>query len=212
MIHRIKMFQSYWHLKNFRSHNDLDLGYTCLGLKSAHLPSLWGTRIQRHTHKSPMKYLINRIPSNTDKFYFSYIDYYRKVLSLQKDKLFISFPKYAFFYVWHHGYLLHLKSYIRVKGIILYTSIFLLVVSDIEGGSSTVGGGKLQRAISCESVASDSSVLEMQPDAPKIGQLEFGLEYDRYFCSFFNIICFPIKSKRPAHDIFPILSMISRLQ
>ena len=49
MIHRIKMFQSYWHLRNFRSHNDLDLGYTCLGLKSALLPSLWGTRIQRHT-------------------------------------------------------------------------------------------------------------------------------------------------------------------
>lgn len=36
------------------------------------------------------------------------------------------------------------------------------------------------RAESCDSVASDSSVLEMQPDMPKIGQLEFALEYDRY--------------------------------
>lgn len=38
----------------------------------------------------------------------------------------------------------------------------------------------IRRAESCESVASDSSVLEMQPDMPKIGQLEFALEYDRY--------------------------------
>ncbi|XP_046338642.1 synaptotagmin-12-like [Haliotis rufescens] len=37
----------------------------------------------------------------------------------------------------------------------------------------------IRRAESCESVASDSSVLEMQPDMPKIGQLEFALEYDR---------------------------------
>lgn len=37
----------------------------------------------------------------------------------------------------------------------------------------------LKRAESCESVASDSSVLEMQPDMPKIGQMEFALEYDR---------------------------------
>ncbi|CAH1797212.1 unnamed protein product [Owenia fusiformis] len=37
----------------------------------------------------------------------------------------------------------------------------------------------LQRAVSCESVASDSSVMELQPELPKIGQLEFGLEYDR---------------------------------
>lgn len=38
----------------------------------------------------------------------------------------------------------------------------------------------IRRAESCDSVASDSSVLEMQPDMPKIGQLEFALEYDRY--------------------------------
>ena len=37
----------------------------------------------------------------------------------------------------------------------------------------------LQRAMSCDSVASDSSILDVEPDAPKIGQLEFGLEYDR---------------------------------
>ncbi|ELT99116.1 synaptotagmin 12 [Capitella teleta] len=36
----------------------------------------------------------------------------------------------------------------------------------------------LQRAGSCESVASDSSVMQLEPEAPKIGQLEFGLEYD----------------------------------
>ena len=38
----------------------------------------------------------------------------------------------------------------------------------------------LKRAESCDSVASDSSVLEMQPDMPKIGQMEFALEYDRW--------------------------------
>ncbi len=37
----------------------------------------------------------------------------------------------------------------------------------------------LQRAASCESVASDSSVMDIEPEAPKIGQLEFGVEYDR---------------------------------
>ncbi|KAK6168856.1 hypothetical protein SNE40_020028 [Patella caerulea] len=37
----------------------------------------------------------------------------------------------------------------------------------------------IRRAESCESVASDSSVLEMQPDMPQIGQLELALEYDR---------------------------------
>ncbi|XP_062611435.1 LOW QUALITY PROTEIN: synaptotagmin-12-like [Saccostrea cucullata] len=37
----------------------------------------------------------------------------------------------------------------------------------------------IRRAESCDSVASDSSVLEMKPDMPKIGQLEFALEYDR---------------------------------
>ena len=34
--------------------------------------------------------------------------------------------------------------------------------------------------MSCDSVSSDSSVLEIEPDVPKIGQLEFGVEYDRY--------------------------------
>ena len=37
----------------------------------------------------------------------------------------------------------------------------------------------LQRAMSCDSVASDISVMELEPEAPKVGQLEFGLEYDR---------------------------------
>ena len=37
----------------------------------------------------------------------------------------------------------------------------------------------LQRAMSCDSVTSDSSILDVEPKAPKIGQLEFGLEYDR---------------------------------
>ncbi|KAI0208750.1 hypothetical protein LSAT2_006546 [Lamellibrachia satsuma] len=37
----------------------------------------------------------------------------------------------------------------------------------------------LQRAMSCDSMASDSSILDVEPEAPKIGQLEFGLEYDR---------------------------------
>ena len=40
-------------------------------------------------------------------------------------------------------------------------------------------GGGIRRAESCDSVASDSSVLDMQPDMPRIGQLEFALEYDR---------------------------------
>jgi len=38
----------------------------------------------------------------------------------------------------------------------------------------------LQRAVSCDSIASDISVMELEPEAPKVGQLEFGLEYDRY--------------------------------
>ncbi|KAK2180067.1 hypothetical protein NP493_457g01048 [Ridgeia piscesae] len=42
----------------------------------------------------------------------------------------------------------------------------------------------LQRAMSCDSVASDSSILDVEPDAPKIGQLEFGLEYDREVSEF----------------------------
>ncbi|GFN75580.1 synaptotagmin-12 [Plakobranchus ocellatus] len=40
-------------------------------------------------------------------------------------------------------------------------------------------GHGIRRAESCESVASDSSVLDMQPDMPRIGQIEFSLEYDR---------------------------------
>ncbi|KAK3576052.1 hypothetical protein CHS0354_036331 [Potamilus streckersoni] len=47
------------------------------------------------------------------------------------------------------------------------------IASDLEFGQG------IRRAESCDSVASDSSVLEMQPDMPKIGQLEFALEYDR---------------------------------
>ncbi|KAL5009668.1 hypothetical protein ScPMuIL_011973 [Solemya velum] len=47
------------------------------------------------------------------------------------------------------------------------------VASELEFGQG------IRRAESCDSVASDSSVLEMQPDMPKIGQLEFALEYDR---------------------------------
>ncbi|GAB1607817.1 synaptotagmin-12-like [Argonauta hians] len=37
----------------------------------------------------------------------------------------------------------------------------------------------IKRAESCESVASDCSVFDMQPEMPKIGQLEFALEYDK---------------------------------
>ena len=48
-----------------------------------------------------------------------------------------------------------------------------ITASDVEFG------GGIRRAESCDSVASDSSVLDMQPDMPKIGQLEFALEYDR---------------------------------
>ncbi|KAL3881959.1 hypothetical protein ACJMK2_028341 [Sinanodonta woodiana] len=47
------------------------------------------------------------------------------------------------------------------------------IASDLDFGQG------IRRAESCDSVASDSSVLEMQPDMPKIGQLEFALEYDR---------------------------------
>lgn len=46
----------------------------------------------------------------------------------------------------------------------------------------------LQRAGSCESVASDSSVMQLEPEAPKIGQLEFGLEYDRCVCARTEIV------------------------
>lgn len=53
----------------------------------------------------------------------------------------------------------------------------MLVVHITVSEVSEIGHG-LQRAMSCDSVASDSSVLEMQPDMPKMGQLEVGLEYD----------------------------------
>ena len=46
------------------------------------------------------------------------------------------------------------------------------------------GTPRLQRAMSCDSISSDSSVLEIEPDVPKIGQLEFGVEYDRYLFLF----------------------------
>lgn len=52
-------------------------------------------------------------------------------------------------------------------------------VSNASIGSEVEIPQGLRRAESCESVASDSSVLEMQPDMPKIGQMEFALEYDR---------------------------------
>ncbi|ESO85028.1 synaptotagmin 12 [Lottia gigantea] len=48
---------------------------------------------------------------------------------------------------------------------------------DESARSSPVSG--IRRAESCDSVVSDSSVLEMQPDMPRIGQLEFALEYDK---------------------------------
>ena len=51
--------------------------------------------------------------------------------------------------------------------------MFIISASDYE---PTHG---LQRAMSCDSVASDISVMELEPEAPKVGQLEFGLEYDR---------------------------------
>lgn len=40
-------------------------------------------------------------------------------------------------------------------------------------------GQGIRRAESCESVASDCSVFDMQPNMPKIGHLEFAVEYDR---------------------------------
>jgi hypothetical protein len=58
-----------------------------------------------------------------------------------------------------------------------YDFQFLFQIN-IKGSEVEIPQG-LKRAESCESVASDSSVLEMQPDMPKIGQMEFALEYDR---------------------------------
>ncbi|BFZ09570.1 hypothetical protein BsWGS_12609 [Bradybaena similaris] len=56
--------------------------------------------------------------------------------------------------------------------------------SPVSVGNSSIAsdldlGQGIRRAESCDSVASDSSVLDMQPDMPKIGQIEFALEYDR---------------------------------
>ncbi|CAL1535390.1 unnamed protein product [Lymnaea stagnalis] len=56
--------------------------------------------------------------------------------------------------------------------------------SPVSVGTSSIAsdldlGHGIRRAESCDSVASDSSVLDMQPDMPKIGQLEFALEYDK---------------------------------
>ncbi len=42
------------------------------------------------------------------------------------------------------------------------------------------GSPRLQRAMSCDSVSSDSSLVDIESDVPRIGQLEFGIEYDRY--------------------------------
>lgn len=54
---------------------------------------------------------------------------------------------------------------------------FYFVASDVDASNLT-------RAESCDSIASDSSVLEMAPEMPKIGQLEFALEYDRCLIHF----------------------------
>lgn len=56
---------------------------------------------------------------------------------------------------------------------------FQINVSLLFSASDAEFSHGIKRAESCDSVASDSSVLEMQPDMPKIGQLEFALEYDR---------------------------------
>nr|KAG5704862.1 hypothetical protein BaRGS_001333 [Batillaria attramentaria] len=47
------------------------------------------------------------------------------------------------------------------------------VASDLDFGHG------IRRAESCDSVASDSSVLDLQPDMPRIGQIELSLEYDK---------------------------------
>ena len=49
----------------------------------------------------------------------------------------------------------------------------LTAASDLDFGHG------IRRAESCDSVASDSSVLDLQPDMPQIGQVELALEYDR---------------------------------
>lgn len=54
-----------------------------------------------------------------------------------------------------------------------------LYINIVVGSEVEIPHG-MRRAESCDSVASDSSVLEMSPDMPKIGQMEFALEYDRY--------------------------------
>ena len=47
-----------------------------------------------------------------------------------------------------------------------------VTASDVELGTG------LTRAQSCDSVTSDSSAFDIESDVSKIGQLEFGLEYD----------------------------------
>ncbi|XP_076445564.1 synaptotagmin-12-like [Babylonia areolata] len=54
--------------------------------------------------------------------------------------------------------------------------------SPVSVGTSSLDldfGHGIRRAESCDSVASDSSVLDLQPDMPRIGQVELALEYDR---------------------------------
>ena len=62
----------------------------------------------------------------------------------------------------------------------LISKLFPLSASEIEILPVDGGHQRLQRAMSCDSVSSDSSILELEPEIPKIGQLEFGLEYDRF--------------------------------
>ena len=60
------------------------------------------------------------------------------------------------------------------------TVCFIVSASEIDILPVEGGQQRLQRAMSCDSVSSDSSILEIEPEMPKIGQLEFGLEYDRF--------------------------------
>jgi len=67
----------------------------------------------------------------------------------------------------------HVQTGIRVVLTNVCVLLYLFTASESEFSHG------IKRAESCDSVASDSSVLEMLPDMPKIGQLEFALEYDR---------------------------------
>jgi len=64
----------------------------------------------------------------------------------------------------------------------------------------TEATGALQRALSCDSVMSDTSAAEldvMMSEANKIGQLEFGLHYDRQVSStYFRRHCHPNRHLR----------------